>query len=95
MNRFITAILLQGICMMNLIAQTGVDPVEKARQYPIVLNKPAVNFFEGALLGNGGMGTVVTTRPDAISFHFGHNNVWDIRIAENYKEDTGTFEEIV
>jgi hypothetical protein len=41
------------------------------------------------------MGVVVTTRPDAISFHFGHNNVWDIRIAEDYKEEAGTFEEIM
>jgi hypothetical protein len=41
------------------------------------------------------MGVVVTTRPDAVRFHFGHNNVWDIRIAEDYKEETGTFDEII
>ncbi|MDR2086568.1 MAG: hypothetical protein LBP72_05275 [Dysgonamonadaceae bacterium] len=76
-------------------AQTGVNPVEQARQHPIVLNKPAVDFFEGALLGNGAMGVVVTTRPDAIHFHFGHNNVWDIRIAEDYRDETGTFDEII
>ncbi len=37
-------------------------------------------------MGNGGMGVVVTTRPDAIALYFGHNNVWDIRIAENRPE---------
>jgi hypothetical protein len=55
---------------------------------------PAVDFFAGALLGNGGMGAVVTTRPDAIVIHFGHNNVWDIRVAEAHKDQIGTFAEI-
>jgi hypothetical protein len=81
--------------MINLLAQAGVNPVEKARQHSIELNKPAVNFFEGAVLGNGGMGVVVTTRPDAVQFHFGHNNVWDIRIAEDYRDETGTFEDVI
>ncbi|MDE7397765.1 MAG: hypothetical protein K2M98_08575 [Muribaculum sp.] len=65
-----------------------------ARKYPIGLSKPAPDFFEGALLGNGGMGVVVTTRPDAVVLHFGHNNVWDIRITENHKDKIGTFDEI-
>ena len=95
MNRLFLTVILQWAVAACLIAQTGVNPVEQARQHPIVLNKPAVNFFEGAVLGNGGMGVVVTTRPDAVQFHFGHNNVWDIRIAENYKEETGTFDEII
>ncbi|MDR1372910.1 MAG: hypothetical protein LBJ17_07345 [Dysgonamonadaceae bacterium] len=95
MKKLTINILLQTIFIINIAAQTGVNSVEKARQYPIITNKPAVNFFEGALLGNGGMGTVVTTRPDAISFHFGHNNVWDIRIAEENKAETLTFDEIV
>jgi len=54
-------------------------------------NRPATDFFEGALLGNGAMGVVVTTRPDAVVIYFGHNNVWDIRIAENHREEIGTF----
>ncbi|MCH5598038.1 glycoside hydrolase N-terminal domain-containing protein [Niabella ginsengisoli] len=58
----------------------------------MLYNKPAVNFFEGALLGNGGMGVVVTTRPDGVMLYFGHNNVWDIRIAEDNKEEIGTFD---
>lgn len=60
------------------------NPTARASRHPIVRNTPAVDFFEGALLGNGGLGAVVCTRPDAIMIHFGHNNVWDIRIAENH-----------
>lgn len=37
---------------------------------------------------------MVTTRPDAIVVHFGHNNVWDIRVAENHKDKIGTFAEL-
>ncbi len=65
---------------------------ERAKLHPLVSDRPAVNFFEGALLGNGGLGVVVTTRPDGVMIHFGHNNVWDIRIAEDYREEIGTFE---
>ncbi|MCW3109433.1 MAG: hypothetical protein JWQ09_3939 [Segetibacter sp.] len=43
---------------------------ELAKKYSIICNKPAPDFFEGALLGNGGMGVVVTTRPDAIVLYF-------------------------
>lgn len=65
---------------------------ERAKLHPIKFDKPAVDFFQGALLGNGAMGVVVTTRPDGILIYFGHNNVWDIRIAEDNKEKIGTFE---
>lgn len=65
--------------------------INKSAQHPIVQTKPASNFFEGAVMGNGGMGVVICARPDAIYFHFGHNNVWDIRIAENNKDKIGTF----
>jgi alpha-L-fucosidase 2 len=69
-------------------------PFERAKLHSIPCEKPAINFFEGALLGNGGLGVVVTTRPDSVLLHFGHNNVWDIRIAENHKDEIGTFAEI-
>ncbi|MDR1745941.1 MAG: glycoside hydrolase N-terminal domain-containing protein [Tannerella sp.] len=92
---FLLSILASGLCVASLAAQPEINPLEQARQHPIELNKPAVDFFEGAVLGNGGMGVVVTTRPDAIQFHFGHNNVWDIRVAENNQEKTGTFAEIM
>jgi hypothetical protein len=55
---------------------------------------PAPDFFEGALLGNGGLGAVVTTRPDAVVVHFGHNEVWDIRVAEDHADGIGTFGEV-
>lgn len=70
------------------------QPFDRAKLHPITCDKPAVDFFEGALLGNGGLGVVVTTRPDSVMLHFGHNNVWDIRIAENHKEEIGTFAEV-
>ena len=75
-------------------ASTGGDNFQGfdlAKKHGIDYNKPAVDFFEGALLGNGGMGVVVTTRPDGVMLYFGHNNVWDIRIAENHREEIGDF----
>ncbi len=37
---------------------------------------------------------MVTTRPDAVVIHFGHNDVWDIRVAEDNREKIGTFREV-
>ena len=73
---------------------TRVEPLERAASHPLERNRPCPDFFEGALLGNGGLGAVVTTRPDAVVVHFGHNNVWDIRIAEDNKDQIGTFREV-
>ena len=70
------------------------NSMEQAGKHAIGFEGPASDFFEGALLGNGGLGAVVTTRPHAVVIHFGHNNVWDIRIAERHQEKIGTFEEI-
>ncbi|WP_167747075.1 glycosyl hydrolase family 95 catalytic domain-containing protein [Cohnella luojiensis] len=67
---------------------------EQASKHAICYNRPAPDFFEGALLGNGGLGAVVTSRPDAVVIHFGHNNVWDIRIAEKHQDKIGTFEDL-
>ena len=78
----------------NFMAQSRLNAFERASRHPISRDKPAVDFFEGALLGNGGLGAVVTTRPDAVAIHFGHNNVWDIRIAEDHKDKIGTFQEV-
>ena len=69
-------------------------PAERAKMHAISLDRPAPDFFDGALLGNGGLGVVVTTRPDAVVLYFAHNNVWDIRLAENNREKIGTFREI-
>ncbi|MDR6878279.1 glycosyl hydrolase family 95 catalytic domain-containing protein [Bacillus sp. 3255] len=70
------------------------NPTEQAKRHGIVHDKPAPDFFEGALMGNGGLGAVVTTRPDAVVIHFGHNNVWDIRIAEDNADKIGTFQDV-
>ena len=70
------------------------DPCARAQQHPLRYTRPAVDFFAGALLGNGGLGVVVTTRPDGIMLHLGHNSVWDIRVAEAHTDQVGTFAEI-
>ena len=76
------------------VAQDSFSSFDRAKLHPISSDHPAIGFFEGALLGNGAMGVVVTTRPDAVVLYFGHNNVWDIRIAENNREKIGTFKEV-
>ncbi|MSR65359.1 MAG: hypothetical protein EXS18_06220 [Verrucomicrobiae bacterium] len=76
------------------MSDTILNPVEHAARHPIVRSTPAADFFEGAVLGNGGLGAIVCTRPDAVMIHFGHNNVWDIRIAENHRKEIGTFKEV-
>ena len=47
-------------------AQDMFSSFEQAKLHPLTSDKPAPDFFEGALLGNGAMGVVVTTRPDAV-----------------------------
>jgi len=81
---------------MTVMAYTQEDfsSFEQARQHPVLRKGPAPDFFEGALIGNGGMGIVVCTRPDAVMLRFGHNGVWDIRIAEDNREEIGTFQEV-
>lgn len=78
----------------NATAQKLFSPYERAKLHSLTNDRPAIDFFEGAILGNGAMGVVVTTRPDAVLLYFGHNNVWDIRLAENHREKIGTFQEI-
>jgi len=73
---------------------TSFDPQAQARLHTIEMNKPAQDFFEGAVLGNGGMGVIVCTRPDSVVIHFGHNDVWDIRVAEQNKDKLLTFEDV-
>ena len=76
-------------------AQDPFSSFERAKLHPLTYDRPAPDFFEGALLGNSAMGVVVTTRPDAVVLYFGHNNVWDIRIGENNREKIGTFKEVI
>lgn len=70
------------------------DIISIARKHSIHRETPSPDFFEGALLGNGGLGVVVCTRPDGIVLYFGHNDIWDVRIEEGHKEKVGTFQEI-
>ena len=87
---FITLALLS--CRNSETDSDKFSSFDRAKLHPITMNKPAIGFFDGALLGNGGMGAVVTTRPDAIVIYFGHNNVWDIRVAEDNREKIKTFD---
>jgi alpha-L-fucosidase 2 len=86
------SLLVLTACSHNESSKKPFSSFERSKLHPIESDKPAIDFFEGALLGNGGMGVVVTTRPDAIVIYFGHNNVWDIRVAENNREKIGTFD---
>ena len=70
------------------------DILSMAKKHSIRKELAAPDFFEGALLGNGDMGVVACTRPDAIVLHLGHNDIWDIRIEEGHKDKLGTFDEI-
>lgn len=70
------------------------DILSLAKKHSIKKELAAPHFFEGALLGNGSLGVVASTKPDGISLYFGHNDIWDIRIEEGHKDKIGTFEEI-
>lgn len=96
MKRIIFGIIgCLAVAGMALAASKDVtDSFDMAARHAIVIDKPCPSFFEGALLGNGGMGVVVTTRPDAVWLHFGHNNVWDIRVTENHQDEFGTFADV-
>ena len=67
---------------------------ERAGLHPVRHEGPAPGFFSGALLGNGGLGVVVTTRPDAVVLRLGHNEVWDQRVDESHADRIGTFAEV-
>jgi hypothetical protein len=85
-------VLVFFACSQKQETPDNFSSYQRAKLHAIESDHPAVDFFEGALLGNGAMGVVVTTRPDGILLYFGHNNVWDIRIAENHREKIRTFD---
>ncbi|MBI2425600.1 MAG: glycoside hydrolase N-terminal domain-containing protein [Candidatus Hydrogenedentes bacterium] len=91
---FMQITILLSVVAFAAGEEKRVDPLAMAARHPIVRERPGPDFFEGALLGNGGLGAVVTTRPDAVVVHFGHNNVWDIRVSEENREKLGTFQEV-
>ena len=95
MNKLVFLVLVVSMfftCKQKLGKQVLFSSFEQAKLHPLIADKPAIDFFEGALLGNGAMGVVVTTRPDGVVIYFGHNNVWDIRIAEKHRDKIGTFD---
>lgn len=67
---------------------------ELAKHHSLNWSGPKPKFFDGALLGNGGLGAVVVTRPDAVVVHLGHNSVWDERIDESHAHEMLTFDEV-
>ena len=72
----------------------ALDVIALAKKHSIKKDTAVPDFFEGALLGNGDLGVVACTRPDGIVLHFGHNDIWDIRINEDHKDQIGKFKEI-
>jgi alpha-L-fucosidase 2 len=77
-------------------AKTGTpfDPVARAARHAIKRNQPAPEFMDGAVLGNGHLGVVVTTRPDSVKLYFGHNSVLDVRATCLPMAELGVFEEL-
>ena len=70
------------------------DILNTAKKHSIRRDVASPDFFEGAIMGNGDLGLIVCTRPDALLMHLGHNNIWDIRIDEGQKDKVGTFKEV-
>ena len=70
------------------------DPIKLAAAHGHDFEGPGPVFNDGAILGNGAMGAVVTTRPDAICIHLGHNAVWDVRVDEYDPAEVGTFKQV-
>jgi alpha-L-fucosidase 2 len=99
--RHAVLVVLCWICVAQSLAGEAVSPrfdppaafdvAQRAARHDIVFDLPACRFFEGGLIGNGAMATVVRTRPDAVLLHFGHQNVWDIRYEVPPMEKLGTF----
>lgn len=87
-------IMMLSSCNKKTSTEENFSSFETAKLHPITYDRPAPDFFDGPLLGNGAMGVVVTTRPDAVVLYFGHNSVWDIRLAENNRNKIGTFKDV-
>lgn len=92
--RLLLIVVILALCGCTPRAAERFDPLQRASLHPLAMNKPAPDFFEGAVLGNGGMGAIVCTRPDSVAIRFGHNDVWDIRVAENNRDKLVTFEDL-
>ncbi|WP_288267422.1 hypothetical protein [uncultured Methanobrevibacter sp.] len=60
------------------------DTIKLAKKHSIRRDVASPDFFEGAIMGNGDLGLIVCTRPDALLMHLGHNNIWDIDFLSRY-----------
>ena len=47
------------------------------------------------LLGNGDIGLCLTVRPDALGFHIGKSDSWDIHVSEDHEAHVLTFPELL
>ena len=57
-----TKLILFTLIWINIIqvySQPDFSSYEQAKLHPIIHEGPAPDFFEGALIGNGGLGAVV------------------------------------
>jgi hypothetical protein len=64
-------IIIGCSCNKGTNTKEAFSSFETAKLHPVAYDRPAPDFFEGALLGNGAMGVVVTTRPDAVVLYTG------------------------
>ena len=78
-----------------LSSDVELDASKIAKRHRIVRDLPTPNFFEGMLLGNGDIGVCVTVRPDALGFHLGKEDSWDIRVSEDHYEHVLPFNELL
>jgi len=78
-------------------AATGapLDAVRIARRHSFTRHLPAPDFFEGLLMGNGDIGVCVVARPDALGFHIGKLDVWDIRVSEDHARHILPFDKVL
>ena len=63
---FLLAIIFLSLTCFSQGTDRAFSSFEQAKQHPVFHEGPAPDFFEGALIGNGGLGAVVCTRPDAV-----------------------------
>ena len=72
-----------------------VDAFAIAHEHIIERTIPGPAFIEGMLLGNGDVGVCAVVRPDAVGFHIGKNDCWDIRVSEDSEAHVLNFRDLL